>query len=159
MQKAAARTIRWTHTTAHIEYIYIYQTNLLMLAHSWLPRSKKTFSGYLILYASVKHIVSSDRLPLQHTLHNLPRYKYLQQTFIPQVQIIPGHRTKRMTKIAYRKKNIKWTIRNNIFGIKDEDNLHRTLNKCTKNCIWIFSFNKLSKQFNSQNILVENISS
>ena len=45
-----------------------HQTNLLMLAHSWLPRSKKTFSGYLILYANVRHIVSNDRFPLQSAL-------------------------------------------------------------------------------------------
>ena len=50
----------------YIQYI-TSQTNLLMLAHSWLPRSKKTFSGYLILYASVRHIVSSDRFPLHST--------------------------------------------------------------------------------------------
>lgn len=37
----------------------------LMLAHSWLPRRRKKFSGYLILYAKSKQIVSSDCFPLK----------------------------------------------------------------------------------------------
>ena len=36
----------------------------LMEAHSWLPRRMKKFSGYLILYASSRQMVSSDCLPL-----------------------------------------------------------------------------------------------
>lgn len=38
----------------------------LMLAHSWLPRSRKKFSGYLILYARSRQMVSNDCLPTRN---------------------------------------------------------------------------------------------
>ena len=43
-----------------------------MLAHSWFPRNKKKFSGYLILYASSRQIVS--KLCFPETQHNVFEY-------------------------------------------------------------------------------------
>ena len=38
---------------------------LFMLAHSWFPLSRNTLSGYLILYANNRQMVSKDRFPLR----------------------------------------------------------------------------------------------
>ncbi len=37
---------------------------LLILAHSWLPRNRKKFSSYFILYASKRQMDSRDCFPL-----------------------------------------------------------------------------------------------
>ena len=47
-----------------------------MLAHSWLPRNKKKFSGYLILYDSRRHIVSRDYFPIYKCNHFNWNYLY-----------------------------------------------------------------------------------
>jgi hypothetical protein len=50
----------------------VQQAYLFILAHSWLPLSRKKLFGYFNLYARRRQIVSREFLPLLQNKTNMP---------------------------------------------------------------------------------------